>query len=285
MKNLKLGRRVISFLLVFIMVVSLMPLSVMAATAGDIVTSANKGTTGIVNSSLNQNGAINWPIKVYDYLADGMLFEFAQNQSEKLSSNALENNGTSGGQYVLGRPMPTSGKYSTEYVTESSFNSNGWKQYTNNNRGLRYVREKVNAVDYSSPSYLRLKLNPSAYSGSNRNYYVSDFRNDNGINMNYATIRYMVMVYRSQGINTSTKADYFGTSMDPMSFLINSVTSSTTTTESDNWYRYSLSNWTNSTTWTYRVVDLYSIGFKANYTNSLSISPNFSNTSGYLDLA
>ncbi len=285
MKKFNFGKRVLAFVLVFVMLMSLLPLSVMAATKGDIVTDSRFTGTGIVNDTLNQNGTINWPIKVYDYLADGMLFEFAQNQGEKMNSSSKEIDEVSGGQYVLGKPMPVVGKFSTDYTTEAAFNTNAYKTQYGSGRGIRYVPTKVNAVDYSSPSYLRLKINPSAYSGSNRNFYVSAFRQDNGINMHYTTIRYMVMVYRSEGINTTTTADHFGTSMEPMSFLVNSVANSTTSTETSSWLRYSLNNWTNSTQWTYRVIDLQSIGFNANYTNGLSITPNFKNTSAYLDLS
>ncbi len=284
MKKSKFGRRVIAFVLVFVMVVTLLPLSTISAAINEIATGTKLGDTGIDNSSLGKEGTINWPVKIYDYLADGMLFEYSSNNGAEIVCDPAYDYG--GGNYVYGKPMPTCSVYSTDYTTDAAYNTNAYvTQYNTNKRGVRYVPTAVSAVNDSSPRYLKLKINPSAYSGSNRNFYVSNFRNDDGVNVAPATIRYMVMVYRSSGINTTTKADYFGTSMAPMSFLINSVTNTTTTTESSSWLRYDVTSWTNSSEWTYRVFDLYSLGFTSNYTNGLSITPNFNSTSAYLDLS
>lgn len=295
MKQSNFAKRLISLLLVVIMIATLLPLSTIAAAAADpaknnIVTSANKGVTGIDTSTLNKKGTINWPVKIYDNLSDGMLFEFAQYQGSSFLSNssnpkASSSYSSTGGQYVLGQPMPYGGRFVTDYTADAAYSTNAYVTQYGNGRGIRYVPTRMAASNYNNPQYLRLKINTSAYSGSNRNFYVSNFRNDNGLNAHYSTIRYMVMVYRSSGINTTTKADYFGTSMDPMSFLVNRVTSETTSTETSSWLRYGVSSWTNSSTWTYRVIDLQSLGFNAYYTNGLSITPNFSSTSAYLDLS
>ncbi len=295
MKKFKFSSRVLAFVLAFVMIASLFPLSALAVNQFDIVTTDKYIGTGIDNSTLNKDDAINWPIKVYDHLADGMLFEFAQNQGKTLysSSRGSVSNDTHGGQYVLGQPMPsgahnanTTSYYVTDYTNDDAYTTNAYTtQYNSNGRGVRYSRTAVPAVNYQNPRYLRLKINTSAYSGSNRNFYVSNFRNDNGANLAYSTIRYMVMVYRSSGMATTTQNDYFGTSMAPMSFLVNSVTNSTTSYESSSWLRYNVSNWTNSSEWTYRVFDLQSLGFNANYTNGLSITPNFTSTSAYLDIS
>jgi len=289
MKKFNLGKRLIALVLVLIMVMSLVPLSVFAATKGDIVTSENKGVVGFDTSTLNQNGTINWPVKIYDYLSDGMLFEFAQYQGSTLySSSTYGTNG--GGQYVLGDPMPYgkhnlySGVYVTDYTIDETYSSNAYVSQWASGRGARYTRTAVAASNYNNPRYVRYKINSSGSSSSNRNIVVSDFRNDIGFNMFHSTIRYMVIAYRSSGMATTTTNDYLGSSMAPLEILLNPV-SSDSATESSSWSRKYVNNWTNSSEWTYRVLDLNALGFTSSYTTSLSLSPNFSSTSSYLDIS
>ena len=289
MKKFNLGKRLIALVLVLIMVMSLVPLSVFAATKGDIVTSENKGVVGFDTSTLNQNGTINWPVKIYDYLSDGMLFEFAQYQGSTLySSSSYGTNG--GGQYVLGDPMPYgkhnlySGVYVTDYTIDATYSSNAYVSQWALGRGSRYTRTAVAASNYNNPRYVRYKINSSGSSSSNKNIVVSDFRNDIGFNMYHSTIRYMVIAYRSSGMATTTTDDYLGSSMAPLEILLNPV-SSDSATESSSWSRKYVNNWTNSSEWTYRVLDLNALGFTSSYTTSLSISPNFNSTSSYLDIS
>ncbi len=293
MKQSNFAKRLISLLLVVIMIATLLPLSsiaAMAATKDDIVTNEYKGVTGFKDGTLNQNGNINWPVKIYDNLSDGMLFEFAQYQGTSLLSSAgvptssSDTSSYTGGQYVLGNPMPYGGRFVTDYTTDAAYSSNAYAQYAAG-RGTRYTVTNKSASNYNNPRYITLKPKSGAASGANRNYYVSHFRSDNGLNVAPETIRYMVIVYRSSGMNTTTKTDFAGTSMAPLSVLINRVTNTTTSTESGTWLRYDVSSWTNSSTWTYRVIDLVSIGFNSYYTNGLSITPNFANTSAYMDIS
>ena len=293
MKQSNFVKRLTSLLLVVIMLVTLLPLSsiaAMAATKDDIVTNEYKGVTGFKAGTLNQNGNINWPVKIYDNLSDGMLFEFAQYQGSSLLSSAgvptssSDTSSYTGGQYVLGNPMPYGGRFVTDYTTDAAYSSNAYAQYAAG-RGARYTVTNRSASNYNNPRYITLKPKSGAASNANRNYYVSYFRNDNGLNVAPATIRYMVIVYRSSGMNTSTATDFAGTSMAPLSVLINRVTNTTTSTETGTWLRYDVSSWTNSSTWTYRVIDLVSIGFSSYYTNGLSITPNFANTSAYMDIS
>ncbi len=286
MKKFKFSTRVLALVLTFIMVISLVPASVLAGVKGEIATGANAGKTGIVNSTLNKDDAINWPIKVYDYLADGMLFEFAQNGATaplNTSAYGAVDSNTYGGQYVLGQPMPcgahdtyTTSYYVTDYTTDAAYSASAYTtQYNTYGRGTKYSRTPVPAVNYTSPRYLRLKYSSSS---GNQNFYVSDFDNDNSTTVQANTIRYMVMVYRSSGIpETVTNSVY------PMSFLVyhNNTT----------WNRLFLPTWNNSTTWTYVVVDLSSLDYSSyaftgtRYTPNLSITPNLYESTDYLDLS
>ena len=76
MKKLGFGSRLLAILLVLTMVMSYIPTSVLAAAVvGD--TKSDKSDVGLVAGSLDTTDTIRWPIKVYDYLNDGMLFEYS----------------------------------------------------------------------------------------------------------------------------------------------------------------------------------------------------------------
>ncbi len=288
MKKFKFGSRVLALVLTFVMVLSLVPASIFAGTKGDIATESSAGKTGIDEGTLNAKGTINWPIKVYDYLADGMLFEFAQNGSTSplnTSPYGAVDASTHGGQYVLGQPMPcgahnvySSYYYVTDYTSRAAYLSNAYKRYTSSGYGTKYKPNKMDAVDYVSPRYLRLKFNSAS---GNQNYCVSDFEKDNGMSKVYgSTIRYMVMVYRSQGIPESVT-----NKVSPLSILIHH------TNESSPWNRLEYTTWKNSADWTYVVIDLQSLTggshkFRAtDYTDILCITPNLSESTDYLDLS
>ncbi len=207
MKNTKFGVRVIALVLVMLMVASLLPLSTLAATKFDMVTDRDITYTGIQNDTLNKNGTINWPIKIYDYLADGMLFEYAQADGATMYSNNTEETDDYSGQYVLGKPMApnavghdytTDYAFSTQKVTTSSYESSA----------NRYVKTKVAAVDYESPQYLRITTK-SGYltnkdpNNNNLNCRVANFYDDNGGAKAKADVRYMVFVYRANGIGAA----------------------------------------------------------------------------------
>ena len=72
MKKHGIGSRLLSLLLVLAMVVPMVPISVSAA-VGDL-SNVSTGLTGDIDTS----DTISLPIKIYDYEADGMLFEYAE---------------------------------------------------------------------------------------------------------------------------------------------------------------------------------------------------------------
>ena len=71
MKKTRLSHRILAMVLVILMTVQLLPLSAFAK-FGDL----QSWNPGVDLSTLKQEDAINWPIKIYDYLSDGMLFEW-----------------------------------------------------------------------------------------------------------------------------------------------------------------------------------------------------------------
>ncbi|MBQ1977343.1 MAG: hypothetical protein II225_01200, partial [Ruminococcus sp.] len=248
MEKSKFGRRVLAFVLVLIMVASALPLSAMAAKL-DIATGTDAGTTGIQEDTLNKNGTISWPIKIYDYLADGMLFEFAQADGSVMYSS---NKGTTDdytGQYVLGKPMPTIGvghDFTTDYVYTSDQYVN--TQYTTETD--RYKKTKVAAVDYQSPQYMRITStgNYTTNFSTNMNCCIANFSSDNGGHKKGSNVRYMVLVYRAGGIE-----DYNG---EP-GFKINISNSSLAGwSQSNALVDVNGVKMTNSANWRYIVIDL-----------------------------
>lgn len=82
MKRIGCGKRLIALVLALTMLVSLVPAMAnraLAAKAGDTVA----GNTGL-KGNINTKDTISWPIKIYDYMNDGMLFEYASAEDGKI---------------------------------------------------------------------------------------------------------------------------------------------------------------------------------------------------------
>lgn len=263
MKKSKFGRRILAFLLVFVMMVSLLPLSVMAAKY-DIVTGSGAGDTGIAEETLNKNGTINWPIKVYDYLADGMLFEFAQNDDKTMYSSNKSTSEVYAGQYVLGNPMPPIGvghDFTTDYVYTGQKVNTGYSTEDN-----RYVKTKMPAVDYQSPQYMRITTT-GAFSNytSDMNCCIANFSSDNGGSKKGSAIRYMVMVYRSNGIYDSGSVP---------AFKMNVANSSLSGwNQSNALVDVNGNKMTNSADWRYIIIDIKQSYDSSNWNNMNSGTP------------
>ncbi len=263
MKKFKFSSRVLAFVLAFVMIASLLPLSTLAAVF-DVVTESNYIGTGIDTTTLNKKGTINWPVKIYDHLADGMLFEFSQQNSKEYLNTSPKGSVSGdmhGGQYVLGQPMPYA-QYCTDYTADVEYSEDGYNlEYNTNNRGKRYTRTAVAAVDYVSPRYLSLKYN-SANSSANRNYELTCFYRDYGGYIAKASARYMVVVYRASGLANGT-----------VDFLINTNGDNSTALSTAGYYRVA-KTLKNSSVWIYEVFDLQSI-FSANWGNFTNLYETF----------
>lgn len=279
MKKIKFGSRLLAFVLVFIMLVTAAPLSALAGTIGWITTGTYAGKVGFDTTTQNQDGTINWPIKIYDYLADGMLFDFPESSATSLAAESYSISG--GGMYVGGAPMPVT-KLGSDYTGNWIYN-NSSTYNTSTNPSNNYSKTIKSAVANSTPKYLRLSY--ASGSAGYANYCVADFEHDYS-SQPASNIRYMVMVYRSSGI---TKAST-GTAQDSTSaFLFNTNMSSGGT-----WVRMKYDGFKNSSSWTYVVIDLKECYDAYNGSGAwekigtnfyrLYIRPNMQNTSAYLDL-
>lgn len=83
MKKRKLGIRLLALMLTLMMALPMNFLEVMAATKGDLYNNSDPTEDTKLSSALNQNDTISLPIKIYDYDADGMLFEYAESKEPK----------------------------------------------------------------------------------------------------------------------------------------------------------------------------------------------------------
>ena len=112
MKRHPLTKRVAALLLAVLLTVSAVPTSVYAAAVGDVAAGSVAGTTGL-SGNINTADSISWPIKIYDYLNDGMLFEYSS------STGTATTNWVYGGgermpeQSILGHDFTINGGYST----------------------------------------------------------------------------------------------------------------------------------------------------------------------------
>lgn len=85
MKKHGMGKKLLAALLALAMVLPMMPLQAFAA-VGD----KQNGNTGLQNG-INTEDTIKLPIKIYDYLNDGMLFEYAENNVSGTASYRPDN--------------------------------------------------------------------------------------------------------------------------------------------------------------------------------------------------
>lgn len=178
----KRSSRFLAMFLVILMVMSVMPLSVWAATVGD-VTNVDTGLTG----DIDKNDTISLPIQILDYESDGMLFEYAEAVGEKSAAD---------------------------------FGASWYKNFTNKETTAEIVSSEVLVtgssvtasmqVANSYANYLKLKWKSNSNTSTYPPYYSGHagviMPNDlGGIAMK--DVQYLVMVYRSNV--TSGKIGFF----------------------------------------------------------------------------
>ena len=216
MKRNGSGKRLIALVLALTMFVSLVPSvanRVLAAKAGDTFA----GNTGL-KGNINTQDTISWPIKIYDYLNDGMLFEYSSAQDTEVWPHT-------GGSYGGGRPMPMIGEnvlgqdYTSVvgYFNETPhYNSYGGiydydydeenYAFTHwGNRSAYSCRFDANATEAERSINQPVKdKSPMSlhftYVGdeSSKSYgWVSNFAKDEGKYYSKEDIRYFVIVYKT----------------------------------------------------------------------------------------
>lgn len=275
MKKTRLSHRILAMVLVVLMTVQLLPLSAFA-TFGDL----QSWNPGVDLSTLKQDDAINWPIKIYDYLSDGMLFEWMDTNTTTYSGSPTlpvgSTNGTSyvvpyGGGYkppatMLGTDFTYDGKESgwttDTYKNAKDSNGNYYRNYSSYyyyssssyGYGKSYTMTKRAAVDFSSPMYLRI----TDGSVDSWNWPAAYFSTDQSNNGN---ARYMVLVYRAQGVS----GNGFGICLS-------------NDTGGSSYFDRKFTTLDDSADWTYRIIDLKSM-FSTTYTTIQHVWFNFLNAS------
>lgn len=207
-----------AMLLALTMILSVVPATLLTANAavGDIYD--DRETTGLTGD-INTKDTISWPIKIYDYLNDGMLFEYSSAQDTGLWPST-------GGSYGGGKAMPMIGNtigedytsvagyynvttyyndygYVTGYGYENKkYSLSNWRNsagaYSNyyDSDNSEVVRSIKQPVDWVSPMSLHLEYTkPDATSQSYG--WVSNFARDDGKYYTGDQVRYMVIVYKT----------------------------------------------------------------------------------------
>ena len=266
MKKYGIGSRVITVLLVLAMIVSMIPLSIWAA-VGDIATDNKLGYTGL-NGNVNTQDTISWPIKIFDYLNDGMLFEYPN------AGDSYDISDYIGGAYGGGTPAPHFGYrdsdgnnvtqspqiiVGTDYTVDWGYGEKPYSYWLSSVSMFTSSKAKVEAVNFKSPRHLRL-VPYQDYTGQNmRPWVMSDFVNDNGGALSKDKVRYAVIVYRTSGLEEGKANLALACSTN---YNQNNSTGTHLLTYQDGstgvYYTYSkrVDIVANSDTWNYLVVDL-----------------------------
>lgn len=106
MKKYRIRERVFAIALVICMVLTIMPANANAAVKGDVV----NGDMGVTD--INYDDKIIWPVEIFDYSNDGMLFEFGSAIGGGTNWDQLDKTG----EYLYMPDMTT--KYLADYTTD-----------------------------------------------------------------------------------------------------------------------------------------------------------------------
>ena len=215
MKKLGFGSRLLAMLLVLTMVMSYIPASVLAAAVvGD--TKSDKSDMGLAEGSLDTTDTIRWPIKVYDYLNDGMLFEYSYAGDEDIYE-------WGGGAYGGGLAMPMisgDGIVGVDYTSINGYynvttsaatgkyaflNWGNEDAYANNldgsTEGAAEVTRSIGQPEKNkTPMHLHLEYDDNVGSQTKAYGWISNFAKDDTKYYKKADMCYLVMVYRTNDV-------------------------------------------------------------------------------------
>ena len=197
MKKLGIGSRLLAGLLALTMLVSMVPLSVFAAD-GDL----KDGATGL-DTNINTLDTISWPIKVYDYLNDGLLFEYASAQDSSMSD-------LGGDAYGGGAKMPGDISYKGEILGSDFTVNSSETEFYDGKTYSHWLKAKSNYnVSYAQQgsgtagAFKFLRLVPYIATSNMADTVISDFTNDPYYYLDGTTsyprdrVRYAVVVYKT----------------------------------------------------------------------------------------
>ena len=267
MKKYGIGSRILTALLVLAMIVSMIPMSIWAA-VGDIAAGDDVGSTGL-KGNINTQDTISWPIKIYDYLNDGMLFEYPN------AGDAGDISDGRGGAYGGGMPAPhytgAVDVVGTDYTVDWGYEKNPVDYWLGSVSQFTSSKAQVEAVNFKSPRHLRLVPYADYTSANNMApWVISDFVNDNKTSYAKDEIRYAVLVYRGLNANKANVALAWSTDYNQTNSKGNQL-SSYTGDATGVYYNYSarVDLVANSDSWNYVVIDMKT-GTLANMWNSFS---------------
>ena len=231
MRKYGIGSRILTALLVMAMVVSMIPTSIFGA-IGDMAVGTVAGVTGL-DGDVNPKDTISWPIKIYDYLNDGMLFEYANAGDSGDISDVV------GGAYGGGTPAPHFGDSTSpqliignDYTLHSGasgspFNEDAFTYIGKYGSGTAYPNKnldtsdegavevkysEVEAKNWVDPGYMHLAYDSSKdlNSDSTKSYvWVSNFARDNNQYYTGEQVQYAVIVYRTNDTYTNHTARFY----------------------------------------------------------------------------
>ena len=198
MKKLGFGTRMLSALLVLAMVLTMAAPALPRAQAAEF---ANRDDTGLNEGGLDTKDTISWPIKIFDYNNDGMLFEFAQTQQTNIDASALD---ADYAYYGGGQPVPKM-VVGIDYTNGNTYNKYAYKNWGNTTSYSRHCdsnptevsRTIVQPVKDVSPMYLHLSYDYPIKNNTKSYVWVSDFSRDNRKYYNENEVRYAVVVYKT----------------------------------------------------------------------------------------
>jgi hypothetical protein len=204
MKKFHIGKRLLAGLLALIMIVSIIPMSVFAA-VGDVA----DGKTGL-DTNINTLDTISWPIKVYDYLNDGMLFEYASASHTSISDL---NGDAYGGGAVMPSELFSGGTYlGNDYTVNNSSTSEtdiydkyAFSHWLKAQSG--YAAASAQQGSGTKGAFKHLRLQPYKNYSDIPAIVLSDFYYDSsfycGGTTSYAKnrVRYVALIYRTNVSN------------------------------------------------------------------------------------
>lgn len=277
MKKIRLGKRLLAGLLTVIMIVSMIPASVFAAEAAPVGT-IKPGTTGI-DGDINTLDTISWPIKIYDYLNDGMLFEYASAQHTSISDL---NGDAYGGGAVMPSELFSGGFYlGNDYTVNTSssdiYHNKGYSWWLAGQSG--YASKYAQQGTGKALRFLRLTPYKDYTTSSDiPAMVISDFDSDSGIYSGSAPyekdlFRYTVLIYRT---NVNNLELTMGVSNSSGDYTLKTGAGNTAKDRYGNYVKFDLAESVyltkNTSTWNYALVDMKTADAGDNWNNGKAVT-------------